>query len=55
MRICVPGGAGYVGSRLIPELLKKGHEVVVLDLFLYGEDVFNRIRNSPKSKLTYAI
>lgn len=37
MRICVPGGAGYVGSRLVPELLKKGHEVAVLDLFLYGD------------------
>ncbi|HSX37654.1 MAG TPA: NAD-dependent epimerase/dehydratase family protein, partial [Chlamydiales bacterium] len=40
MRICVPGGAGYVGSRLVPELLKKGHEVVVLDLFLYGDNIF---------------
>lgn len=41
MRICVPGGAGYVGSRLVPELLKKGHEVVVLDLYLYGDDVLD--------------
>lgn len=41
MRICVPGGAGYVGSRLVPELLKKGHEVVVLDLYLYGEKIFD--------------
>jgi len=48
MRICVPGGAGYVGSRLIPELLKKGHDVVVLDLFLYGEDVFRDHKNNPK-------
>jgi nucleoside-diphosphate-sugar epimerase len=43
MRICIPGGAGYVGSRLVPELLKKGHEVVVIDLYLYGEDVFDQI------------
>lgn len=40
MRICVAGGAGYVGSRLVPELLKLGHDVVVLDLYLYGDDVF---------------
>lgn len=45
MRVCIPGGAGYVGSRLVPELLKKGHEVVVLDLYLYGDDVLD---NHPK-------
>lgn len=42
VRICVPGGAGYVGSRLVPELLKNGHQVVVLDLFLYGEIFSNQ-------------
>lgn len=47
MRICVPGGAGYVGSRLVPELLKEGHEVVVLDLYLYGEEVFSSYKNHP--------
>lgn len=41
MRICVAGGAGYVGSRLVPELLKLGHHVVVLDLYLYGDKVFD--------------
>lgn len=46
MRICVAGGAGYVGSRLVPELLEKGHEVVVLDLYLYG-DVFEELKNHP--------
>jgi len=48
MRICVPGGAGYVGSRLVPELLEKGHDVVVLDLYLYGDDVFPDHKNNPK-------
>ncbi|PIS02108.1 MAG: UDP-glucose 4-epimerase [Chlamydiae bacterium CG10_big_fil_rev_8_21_14_0_10_42_34] len=46
MRICVAGGAGYVGSRLVPELLKKGHVVVVLDLYLYGEDVFKEFEGN---------
>jgi nucleoside-diphosphate-sugar epimerase len=38
--IMVTGGAGYVGSSLIPRLLSAGHKVNVLDLFLYGDDVF---------------
>lgn len=37
MKICVTGGAGYVGSSLIPYLLKAGHEVTVLDTFWYGD------------------
>lgn len=39
-RVMVTGGAGYVGSNLIPKLLKAGYEVSVLDLYLYGEDLF---------------
>ena len=38
-RVLVTGGAGYVGSALVPKLRAQGYEVVVLDLFLYG-DVF---------------
>ncbi|MEI6242170.1 MAG: SDR family oxidoreductase [Chlamydiota bacterium] len=42
MRVLVAGGAGYVGSRLVPELLKKGYEVTVLDLYMYGKNVLEK-------------
>ncbi|CAA7613569.1 Nucleoside-diphosphate-sugar epimerase [Candidatus Terasakiella magnetica] len=42
--VLVTGGAGYVGSALIPELLKAGHKVTVLDLYLYGDDLFEDLR-----------
>ena len=37
MKVLVTGGFGYVGSRLTPLLLKRGHRVRVLDLNLYGD------------------
>ena len=40
-RVLVTGGAGYVGCVLVPKLLAAGHEVTVLDLFLYGDSVFD--------------
>ena len=37
MKMVVTGGAGYIGSVLVPELLAKGHEVIALDNFMYGQ------------------
>lgn len=41
--VFVTGGAGYVGAVLIPKLLKDGYFVKVIDLMIYGENVFDEI------------
>jgi len=46
--ILVTGGAGYVGSVLVPGLLARGHAVTVLDLYLYGNDVLETVRGNPR-------
>jgi nucleoside-diphosphate-sugar epimerase len=45
--VLVTGGAGYVGSALVPSLLAKGYRVSVLDLYTYGQDVFDAVRGEP--------
>lgn len=36
--VLVIGGAGYIGSALLPKLLDRGYKVRLLDCFLYGQD-----------------
>jgi len=36
LKILIAGGAGYVGSALIPKLLDRGYKVDVVDLFWFG-------------------
>ncbi len=46
--VLVTGGAGYVGSALVPKLLDAGHGVTVLDLYLYGDEALESVRGHSK-------
>jgi nucleoside-diphosphate-sugar epimerase len=44
MKIVVAGGAGYIGSRLIPSLLEHGYEVTVIDALWFGNHLPERVK-----------
>jgi nucleoside-diphosphate-sugar epimerase len=52
--ILVTGGAGYIGSILVPRLLASGYRVRVLDRLLYGAGGLHAVRHHPGFELIRA-
>ena len=49
--VLVVGGAGYIGSALLPHLLEKGHRVRVLDLLMFGREPIKSLENDPRLEI----
>ncbi len=52
--VLVIGGAGYIGSAVLPRLLEKGYHVRLLDLLLYGTDPIKEWLDHPHLEIIQA-
>jgi len=49
--VMVSGGGASGGAVLVPKLLEQGYRVTVYDLFIYGEEVLDGVRDNPRLKM----
>ena len=49
--VLVIGGAGYIGSALIPRLLEAGYRVRLMDIMVYGEDAIEAFKSHPRLEI----
>ncbi|MFL5803601.1 MAG: NAD-dependent epimerase/dehydratase family protein [Roseiflexaceae bacterium] len=52
--VLVIGGAGYIGSALLPKLLNHGYNVRLLDLLLFGKEPIADLINHPRLEIVQA-
>lgn len=53
-RVLVIGGAGYIGSALVPQLLESGKQVRVLDAMLFGEEPLASVKDHERLEMMRA-